>query len=362
MLQVKKFDVGLFLPAMFLLGFGIITIASVSPANLPSHLLYVFIALVFFIFFSFLDLGILLPLSPFVYLLCVLSLVLPFLLGAITRGSVRWIPLGQFTIQPSEIIKPFLALVAGWYWARNEFAAKTFIIFCLLSFPILFLVFFQPDLGSTFSILSIFAGILFVLPVKPKHTIIFFVCMLLAVPLLWLSLKDYQKLRIAHFLNPYSDPLGKGYNIIQSKITVGSGGFWGRGLGRGTQSHLFFLPERHTDFIFASLAEEMGLVGIIIVCLLYFFLLSRILKVSRRALTSISNKSPFFFSSMGLFCFLSFQVVVNIGMNMGLLPITGITLPLISYGGSSLLSTMISLGVLENIFNNTRREDVIQIK
>lgn len=362
MLRLRKFDFYLFLPTAFLLGLGIITLASVSPASLNSHLLYVFISLVFFFLFSFLDLEILFPLSPLIYIFCLLFLALPFFVGTITRGSIRWIPVGQFTIQPSEIVKPFLALIFAWYWIKRELSFKTFLFLCSFFFPVIVLIFFQPDLGSTFSVLSIFAGSLFALQIKPKQIFIFLMLVVIALPLLWFSLKDYQKLRVVHFLDPYSDPLDKGYNLIQAKIAVGSGELWGRGFGRGTQSHLTFLPERHTDFIFASLAEEAGLAGSFLVLVLYLLLFFRILKIVSQTANSYPNDRSFFLLSMGLFSYLFFQVMVNIGMNIGLLPITGITLPLISYGGSSLLTTMISLGILESIANRSKREETLEIK
>lgn len=362
MLRLRKFDFYLFLPTIFLLGFGIITLTSISPISLNSHLLYIFISLIFFSLFSFLDLEILFPLSPLIYIFCLFFLALPFFVGTVTRGSIRWIPIGQFTIQPSEIVKPFLALISAWYWTKKEVSLKTFLFFIFLLFPVIILIFFQPDLGSTLSVLSIFAGSLFVLRIKPKQIFVFSVVVIITLPLLWFSLKNYQKLRITHFLDPYSDPLGKGYNLIQAKIAVGSGEFWGRGLGRGTQSHLTFLPERNTDFVFASLAEETGLVGSFLILLLYLLLFFRILKIAFNAAGSFPNGRSFFLLSMGLFFYLSFQVIINIGMNIGLLPITGITLPLVSYGGSSLLTTMISLGILESVSIRARREETLEIK
>lgn len=362
MSRLRRFDYFLFLPAVFLLGMGIVTIASVSPSSLDSHLLYIFISFIFFFIFSFLDPEVLFPLSPLIYVFSLLFLLLPFLVGTVTRGAVRWIPLGQFTVQPSEIVKPFLALISAWYWAKREISLKTFLSFGLLSLPILFLIFLQPDLGSTLSVLSIFVGCLFSLRIKFKQVLVIFATILVALPILWFSLQDYQKTRITNFIDPSSDPLGKGYNLIQAKIAVGSGGFLGRGLGRGTQSHLTFLPERNTDFIFASLAEETGFVGSLFVLTLYAFLFLRILKIAIRSKDSYPNGRLFFLLSMGLFFYLAFQTVVNIGMNVGLLPITGITLPLVSYGGSSLLTTMISLGMLESVSIRSHQEGSIMIK
>lgn len=353
----RKFDFYLFLPVVFLLIFGTVTIASVSPENLPSHLLYLAISLAFFLFFSFFDLDFLLPLSPIIYLLSLGFLCLPFVLGTVTRGSVRWIPIGGLTIQPSELIKPFLAATAAWFWAEGEFSWRKLIIFSALSLPILLLIFFQPDLGSTLVVLCLLAATFLVSGVSGKQALTLFLITMVLVPLSFFSLKSYQKMRLVHFLNPYADPLGEGYNVIQAKIAVGSGGIFGKGFGRGTQSHLAFLPERHTDFIFASLSEEGGFAGAGLILLFYFFLFLRLLKIGGGA-----KEKSFSVLVVGLFFSLFFQTTVNLGMNIGLLPITGITLPLVSYGGSSLLSTMISLGLVEAVSRQQSQAKVIEIR
>ena len=359
MFHLKRFDFYLFLPVVFLLSFSIVTIASVSPANLQNHLFYIFLGLIFFYIFSYLDLNILTPFSLFLYFFCIIFLTLPLVLGTVTRGVLRWVPIGSFTIQPSEIVKPFWALISSWFWAK-DFSFKRLLVYFLSFLPISILIFFQPDLGSTLVLLSIFLGTVVVSNIKLKHLLFLGLTFFLVLPVFNLFLKDYQKERIVHFLNPESDPLGKGYNLIQAKIAVGSGGLLGRGLGRGTQSHLAFLPERYTDFIFASLAEEFGIVGSFLVLFFYLLLLFKILKICRLTLTK-HNRSSYILST-GIFFYLFFQITVNIGMNIGLLPITGITLPLLSYGGSSLLATMISLGMLENIVRNEKSEDALEIK
>ena len=177
------------------------------------------------------------------------------------------------------------------------------------------------------------------------------------LPFFWLAMKDYQKTRFLHFLNPQTDPLGQGYNQIQAKITVGSGKLYGWGLGRGSQSHLSFLPERHTDFIFSSMAEEFGFIGSVLLVILYLLLFLRIIYIAGNC----SDRQDVILA-MGIFWSLFFQTVVNIGMNIGIFPITGVTLPLFSYGGSSLLSTMIGLGMLENIFVKNKINKIISIR
>lgn len=357
MLLVKKFDFYLLLPVAILLVFSVGMIASVSPSSILTHLVYMAISVVIFLIFSFIDIEILLSLSPVIYVLSVVFLILPFVFGTATRGSVRWIPIGDYTVQPSEIVKPFLALFSAWYWSKNAFCLRSFRNFVFFFIPILGLIFLQPDLGSTLVVLSIFVGSISVSGIKIKQALLLLLSFLFIIPITWLSLKDYQKTRFIHFFNPSLDPLGDGYNQIQAKIAVGSGRLFGWGLGKGPQSHLAFLPERHTDFVFASFAEEFGFAGSALLLLVYLFMFVKFLKIAQA-----TRDRTFFTLAMCLFFWIFFQTTVNIGMNIGILPITGITLPLFSYGGSSLFSTMISLGILESISRRNREEEAISIK
>ncbi|HKZ34994.1 MAG TPA: FtsW/RodA/SpoVE family cell cycle protein, partial [Patescibacteria group bacterium] len=180
---------------------------------------------------------------------------------------------------------------------------------------------------------------------------------LLVLPGIWFLLREYQKQRIFSFLNPYADPLGTGYNVIQSTIAVGSGQLFGRGLGRGTQSRLQFLPEYHTDFIFATLAEELGFFGSILLLFLFFFLIFHVFETARSAPNTFGV-----FIAIGVGAMILFQVCVNVGMNIGIIPITGITLPLVSYGGSSLLATLISLGLVASVFCKKRQDQALRLQ
>ncbi len=357
MFESKKFDLLLFLPVLLLLIFGFGMITSVQPAVLTDHLVYVVISLVLFFVFYFIDYTILISLSPLIYISSLIFLTLPFIFGTVTRGSVRWIPLGSYTVQPSEIIKPFLCIFAAWYWEKKNYSTLNLFRFFLYFLPFLILIFLQPDLGSMLVVLSIFVGSVLVSGIPTKQILLFLAISLAILPLFWFSLKDYQKTRVYHFLNPSSDPLGEGYNQIQAKISVGSGKLFGWGLGKGSQSHLSFLPERHTDFIFSSMAEEFGFLGSGVLLVLYFYLLQRILRISQNC----SQKSGYFLT-LALFFSLCFQTVVNIAMNLGLLPITGITLPLFSYGGSSLLATLVGLGIISNISKNNNQSKIVSIK
>jgi rod shape determining protein RodA len=215
----------------------------------------------------------------------------------------------------------------------------------------------QPDLGNAIVYFSFWIVIIFISGFKVWLVPIIICLTVLFIPLFWRFLKDYQKERIVSFLNPQSDPLGIGYNAIQAMVAVGSGGFWGLGLGRGTQSHLLFLPEYHTDFIFASFSEEFGFIGVLLLIFLYCLILTRIIVIG------INSQDKFgLLVSGGIFGVLFTQFFINVGMNIGLLPITGITLPLVSYGGSSLLSFAILLGIASNIAKNRKKDDLLTIR
>lgn len=357
MFETKKFDFYLFLPIIFLLIFSSGMVLSVQPEVIADHLFYILVSLFLFFVFHFLDCGILLSLSPLLYISSLVFLILPFVFGTVTRGSVRWIPIGNYTIQPSEIIKPFLCLFAAWYWGKKKYSHPDLLKIFLFFLPFFILIFLQPDLGSMLVVASIFIGTLFYSGIKPRQIILFLAIGAGLLPLFWFSLKDYQKTRVYHFLNPMSDPLGEGYNQIQAKIAVGSGRLWGSGLGKGSQSHLFFLPEKHTDFIFSSMAEEFGFLGSILLMILYFLLFLRILKIGFGCQSRES-----FLLVMGIFFGMCLQTIVNIGMNLGLLPITGITLPLFSYGGSSMAATMIGLGIISHVSKSNSVNKIVSIK
>jgi len=350
----KNFNFLILLSILIISILGLTIVRSVAPELFISQLVFMFLCFLVFLIISFTDYRIFKNYFWLFYALILLLLVLPFVFGQVTRGAVRWIQIGQFTFQPSEIVKPLLVLFLAGFYTRYKIQDTRYKILSFALFlPVILLIFKQPDLGSSLVVLAIWVGILFAVGLNFK---LFAVCCLLFAvcsPLVWRFLKDYQRARVLSFLNPYSDPLGTGYNVIQAVISVGSGKFFGRGLGRGTQSHLYFLPERHSDFIFASLAEELGFLGASLLLVFYFLLLFQILKIAKNAADDFG-----FLIVTGVFSHLSFQILVNIGMNLGLLPITGITLPLVSTGGSSLLATMVSLGLVENVGRSRRLEEV----
>ncbi len=345
------FDWLLFGAILILTILGLVINNFLVPSLFPQQLFYVFLGLIFFFLFALIDFRIWEKLGSFWFLGSIIFLLTPLIFGMVTRGALRWVKIGPFTLQPSEIVKPFLVIFFASFFGSSEKTSlrEIFLGFLFLIIPA-FLIFIQPDLGSSLVVAISWLGILFAAGVSLKIIFGGAGAGFLALPLLWkFFLKEYQRQRVLGFLSPWADPLGKGYNLIQSTIAVGAGQFFGRGLGRGTQSHLRFLPERHTDFIFASFAEDFGFFGVTILLFVFFVLLWRILRIGQKA----NSPFPFLFSC-GAFSLIFFQVFLNIGMNIGILPIAGVPLPLVSYGGSSFLSTMIILGIMENICYNMR--------
>lgn len=281
--------------------------------------------------------------APYGYVISLVLLVAAYF-GPPIRGATRWIMIGGAQLQPSEIVKPLILLAFA--RALTTYSPRSlrwiFLHGTMLLIPAL-LVFKQPDLGTALVYVSAWfsmmvAGGLSILLIAVGLGIF-----ILITPFLWQALATYQQSRIHTFLNPALDPRGAGYNALQAMIAVGSGQFFGRGLGRGTQSHLRFLPEFHTDFIFATLVEELGFLGGIGLLLLYAILAWRLLLPYLYG--KIENPFVFFFT-IGVFAMLLAQVMINTGMNMGIIPVTGITLPLVSYGGSSILSLAVAFGFL----------------
>jgi len=349
-----KIDWQILTPVILLFSLGLIIIGSVAPALTATQLVFGLIALFIFILISSLDYRLIFSLHLPIFFFFLILMIIPFVFHTTNRGVTRWIPIGNSTFQPSEIMKPVVIMsfsVLFFSQLRHKYPLS--IIVTILPSTIIFI---QPDLGT---FLILFVGILVILFSKYRllHILgITAMILLLTIPTVEYLLRDYQKQRLFTYMNPYADPLGNGYHVIQSVISVGSGKFLGRGLGQGTQSQLRFLPEHHTDFIFASLSEELGFVGGFIVLILFLVLFYRIFKISQ-----IVNEPVGAAFSLAALSMLSFQTFVNIGMNIGLVPITGITLPFLSYGGSSLLSGAVFLGLISSISRYHRPPLVYQI-
>lgn len=336
-----KADWWIVVPVVFLISLGLLMLRSIAPGQLVFQAVFVGISILVFLFFAFTDYQLFFSLHLLSWVIVQLLMLLPFMFGISSRGAHRWLQFDQVFFQPSEVAKPFI-IISFAVLASGQIKNKVMWLIVAFAVPAA-IIFFQPDLG-TMLVLAIGWLTIFLPQLSRKVLGIIVLVVLLASPLTWLLLRDYQKDRLITFIDPYTDPLERGYQVIQSTIAVGSGQFWGKGLGQGTQSQLQFLPERQTDFMFATLAEELGFVGAATVIILFCWLFARIYYLSKKA----ANLSANFFC-LGILAMLTFQVFINVGMNVGLAPVTGITLPFISYGGSSLLSLAITLGLLISI-------------
>jgi rod shape determining protein RodA len=287
---------------------------------------------------------------PWAYGVCLLALLAVLAVGQKVLGARRWIKVGPMHFQPSEWVKLVLILAVARYFANLGGRSLTwkdiFKAFALVGIPLL-LVLKQPDLGTSLTYTPILVAGLFLGGVNIRQALILMTCSLLLVGGVWSSgklLKPYQKARLTSFINPDNDPRGTGYQLLQSKIAVGSGGVWGKGAAKGTQTQGDFLPIPHADFIFAAFGEEHGFVGALFVLLLYFLILMRLIQNAQTA-ADLSGSLII----MGIVAVLTFQIAVNVGMVIGFMPVTGIPLPLMSYGGSSVLFTFLALGVAMNV-------------
>ncbi|MCM3878522.1 MAG: rod shape-determining protein RodA [Vicinamibacterales bacterium] len=286
--------------------------------------------------------------SHFIYLVLIALLLYVLLFGTVAGGARRWISLGAFNLQPSEFAKVGVALVLAKFFGENRRGAPTtgdLAIGGLLAAVPLVLIAREPDLGTAVTILPIFLGIAYVAGMRLRILGILAVVAIVAAPVAWnFALKDYQKGRIETFLDPSQDPKGAGYQQIQAQITVGSGGLWGKGFQKGTQGQLRFLPVAHNDFIFSVLAEEQGFAGVLAVLSLYLLVIWRALDAARLAKDRLGV-----YLVLGLLASFTFQVIYNITMSAGLAPVKGLTLPLMSYGGSSMIATLATFGLIQNV-------------
>ncbi len=356
--RVANIDWVLFLAVIPLLGAGLITMkgfsSGINDLGLESgdyyftrQIIWIFTALIVFFVFSAIDWRFLKSGGLLLGLLILSLIPLGFLLffGTITRGAGRWLHFFSFSISPADPIKLLLILILAKYFSRRhvEIAYIKHILVSATSVIVpAGLVFLQPDFGSAIIICAIWLGMVAVSGISKKHLLIIFLTALLIFSIGWFFvLKPYQKDRVLTFFDPLRDPKGAGYNAMQSVIAVGSGEILGKGIGYGTQSRLEFLPEHQTDFIFAAFAEEWGFVGVIILFGCFGFLLWRILK---NALWGQDNFERFF--GLGLSIYLMSHFILHVGMNVGVLPITGLNMPFLSYGGSHLVTVFAGLGIL----------------
>lgn len=353
--HIENFDIPLFIVIILLLTVSIVAIYSASyvPVTDTFRSFYIkqiywsIIGLGAFFFFSFINYKTVVKWSYVLYVLGIVVLIIVLFKGHIGMGAQRWINIGGFRFQPSEFYKVIWVLVVARIFRNFTIEKLGFVMIfkkVILLIPPFLLIFLQPDLGTALIFLAVWGIVLLFRGVKRGTFIICLSAFLVIVPILWTQMKDYQKRRVITFINPEKDPFGAGYHVIQSKIAVGSGGIYGKGYLNGTQSHLNFLPERHTDFIYSLINEEFGLIGGGVVLLLFAVLIYRILSIS------ILTKEPIAkLICITVVAFIFFQFYVNVAMTLGLMPVVGIPMPFISYGGSSLLTFMSMLGLVNSI-------------
>lgn len=353
--RFKDFDIMLIGIMLLIFVIGIVTIYSATMARglafgesfVFRQVNWLIIGIIFFTLTVMISYQRFIDISYVIYILNVLTLVFVLLLGHARLGAQRWFSIGGFAFQPSEFIKISLILALSNYIGVKKDSMRELrdlIVPCILVGIPFFLVLMQPDLGTALLLIPIFFSILVVGGANLKYLGWMIMIGLAGLPFFWHFLRDYQKQRLLVFLNPSVDPLGAGYTIIQSKIAVGSGGLWGKGWLCGTQNQLNFLPERHTDFIFSVIGEEWGLLGALAVVFLYFLIVRRAF-----AITTLTSDLYGKCIATGIGTLIAFQVIINISMTIGLMPVVGIPLPLISYGGSSLIATIIAIGLLVNV-------------
>lgn len=334
---------------------GVISIVSsegMTESGLPmlarKQLLFLLVAFVLYIIFSFINYKHYSRFTLIIYGFAIAILVAVLITGSVRGGAERWILIGSYQIQPSEHAKILMILVLARLFTRLKGHFNDISIFLLSSatlLPVLFFIILEPDLGTAIIFVLIFLIMSFVSPINWKIPVTFVLIGMLLIPAAFPLMKDYQKNRILSFVNPMADPLGKGYQSNQSKIAIGSGGFSGKGLFKGTQNKLDFIPSQSTDFIFSIVGEEGGFIFSSFLVLLYLFLLLR--------LGTIAARAPDPFGSLiiwGIFAMLFVQIFVNIGMTIGIMPVTGIPLPFMSSGVNSLLVNFISLGVANSVY------------
>jgi len=354
--HLRKID-GILLVTVFLLvGMGLLSLYSSSIErqdflNFQKQLIFAGLGLFLMLLFSCLDWRIFRN-DPYLvlilYILSCLALAGLFFFAPEIRGVKSWYKLGPVSLDPIEFTKLTLIILLAKYFSVHHVEVYRIRHVLLSGLYVLIpsaLIFFQPDLGSVLVVVALWLLILIISGIKIKTFLILMLCLFLVLALTWfLALKDYQKQRIISFVLPQFEPLGVGWSETQSKIAIGSGAVFGQGLGQGSQTQYGFLSEPQTDFIFAAIAEEFGLAGAAVVFVLFSILIWRIIKT---ALISQTNFPRIF--AAGLAILLIFQIFINIGMNLGVLPIIGIALPLVSYGGSGLILTCIGLGIVQSI-------------
>lgn len=352
----RNFDVFLFLITIALIAIGGVMIYSSYEASLPKggllestvirQMVVALAGLVFYLVLTVLDYHLLLSLYRWLYILILGMLALTLLAGQTSFGAQSWLG-SHGGLQPSELAKVLTIIVLARFLGREHEALEgigPLLISLVAIVPPVLLIYRQPDLGTALILVAIWVGMVFLSGVRWRHILLLGGAAIVAVPFVWLGLKGYMRERILTFVFPGRDPSGASYNITQALISIGSGGLWGKGLLHGTQSQLYFLRVRHTDFVFSVLAEELGFVGSILFLGLYALLILRLVRIALRARDASGRLIV-----AGVATMLLTQTFINLAMNANLLPVTGLPLPLVSYGGSSLLTTLLALGLVQSV-------------
>ncbi|MBR2180170.1 MAG: rod shape-determining protein RodA [Selenomonadaceae bacterium] len=353
---LRKIDFELLIPALCIIIYSLVIISSATHVNNPTEERFWFVQrqgifavmnIAFAIFFMNFDYRGLQPYGNKLYIFNIIMLLAVMLVGHSALGAQRWIQIGPISLQPSEFSKIIMIICLASLLEDRIGKINTLQdllpIAAYIGVPFI-LVLKQPDLGTSLVFMAIFFGMIFICGIRIRLLIGIIIAGIASMPILWHFMKDYQKMRIMVFLDPNVDPLGSGYHIIQSKIAIGSGLIFGKGLFEGTQSQLNFLPENHTDFIFAVVGEELGFVGAVVLLLLYLIVLWRGIQIAKDAADTFGR-----LLAVGITSMLAFHVLVNVGMTTGIMPVTGIPLPLMSYGVSSLTTNIMAVTILMNI-------------
>jgi rod shape determining protein RodA len=312
------------------------------------QIIWVCIGIVLALLVLMVDYHVLFDVAPILYGIGIILLIYLLLWGQLTANVKSWIRIGGFQFQPSEFMKIFTALMLARFFDSNDRAyldLRSFLIAMAIIFVPVGLIIIQPDFGTAASFFPLIAVAMFFGGIRPRVWAAMILAVLIALPIGWtMFLKPYQKERVLIFLNPERDPLGSGYQVTQAKIAIGSGGIHGKGFGHGTQGKFGFVPAHHTDFIFAVLGEEWGFVGVVVVLGLYMYMLFQALTFAKHARDRGGT-----FLIICLTMFFVFHVLINVSMQIGILPTTGIPLPLISYGGSSTMMFFMAIGLIANV-------------
>jgi len=342
--------IALLLPVILLIIFGCFNLLGIKTSLALDQTINAIIAIIAYIIINKIGYRFFRANYRFFYWFFIGLLLITYIIGLEVRGSTRWINLHFFNLQPSESFKVFYIVFLAEYFSRLKTIIhpwRDLIISFLYAILPIAIIFKQPDLGNALVYFMIYVILLFFSKIPKKNVLIILGGILILIPTSWLFFHDYQRNRIISFINPGIDQQGNSYNMIQAIITIGSGQFIGKGLGLGTQSRLYFLPENHTDFAIASLIEQFGFIGGTLVLVLLVLIIIQLMKKTLKLYKHQPSSSLYgFYYCLGLLVMLFFQIMLNFGMNLGILPITGITLPFISYGGSALVTLLCGLALL----------------